>query len=156
MTRLALARGERPQDEVGKIEICPRLDQPEQARVDHIDPHGHCMLARRLFKVADDWPCWALRVTESEHTEVDRCVSLLRCNGECVAAPQMDVDESGIVESREDVPIHHQERLAQVADGGQSTRRAERGLLVVVVDPDAVRLPVAEEFRDACAMTRAR
>jgi hypothetical protein len=58
------------------------------------------------------------------------------------------VDEVAIVELRQDVPVHHQERAVEPVDEAKRSGRAERLVLVHVLDRDVTVLAIVEDRLD--------
>src|SRR6185437_12693709 len=119
-----------------------------------VDAHARLVLDLRLLGVARELVALvAVVLLEVEHAERD--LHLPRDGGGGAAGP-VALQQRGVVHVRERVAVHHEEVVVEALDQAQRANRAERLVLAVVVDRDAVVVAVAEEGLDQLGQVAGR
>ncbi len=143
-----LPRGDQPQDQVGEVQALSGLDERQRARREAVDAHARGVVDLRLLVIAGQTRRVGV-VAKAQHPQRHLDLASLRGDRRRGVARAMALDQRAVVDVGEHVAVHHQDVVRrQALDQRQRADRAERLVLAVVVDRDAVRLAVAEERLD--------
>jgi len=132
--------------EAREVEVVSGLDEVAHGGIHEVDPHAHRVLQVGLLLVAQDaLHASAAVAVHVQDAEVDGHDAGIRGDREDVAGLDVSAVERVVVERREHVAVHEQERLVQGLDRCQRPRRPERMILRVVGDLDVAAASVAKD-----------
>src|SRR5450756_848234 len=127
------------EQEIWHVEPLAGTDALEHVRRESVDAHAHVARGFGLLDVAYDAIAVGL-----DDAEVDRVRAPKRRHARGGAGLDMIREERSVVEGGEDVAVHHEKRLVEVADGGQRPGRAQRSVLTRVADLHVEASSIAE------------
>src|SRR5207253_10571484 len=135
------AGGDEIEHQVVKAILPLRWNVAQHAGAEHVDAHAHFVSrARLLAKIRQ--PSGAVGF---QHAEVDDFFEATRRDREHGVGGGVVVVQLAEVEIGQDVAVHHQKLLRQIADQPQRTHGAERLVLERIVDAQSPLAAVLEE-----------